>query len=374
MESTDVVGRLDEDLAMLQMSPLYEQLKSLGLPLFRRLSLHDRMIHYTIAGRLWKVALPITFTPFASTQPCSARCVFCSETLVHKEASTLSATLRPDSAYFEGLQRALLALRDLPLCYSLSGLEATDQAAWLEDLLDVLQTHQDDGGKVEEKVLYSNAAGLARETTGERLLPRLRAFDLTRLEISRHHNRQENNDAIMRFRRGQPIQEQAIFERTLRDLLDIEIPVRLVCVLQVGGVDSIKGVWDYLAWAASFGVKDVVFREYSRLHHLYQENQTYRHIESHRVVLEDLLAELFSQPLPQGCTWSGLTVGYYFWNIEMRTAEGVRVTFETSDYQAMKARHRSDTLYKLVYHANGHLCGDWDPSKSIVWSASSTHE
>jgi hypothetical protein len=368
MKEFDGFRALEEDLAMLRSSPLCERLLSLGLPLYKRISSDDRMIDYPIAGRLWKVALPITFTPFASVQPCSARCVFCSETLIHKEASQLSASLRPQHDYFDGLERALFALRDLPLCFSLSGLEATDQAAWLESLLDVLQHHQDGGGRVDEKVLYSNAAGLARETTGERLLPRIRAFGLTRAEISRHHYQQEKNDAIMRFRQGQPIRDTVVFERTLRELLDAEIPVRLVCVLQAGGVAAVEEMWAYLAWAASCGVSDVVFREFSRLHDTYKENQTYRHIESHRVVLEDLLEDLLEDPLPTGCAWTGLTVGYYFWNIEMRTAEGVKVTFETSDYRAMKARHRSDVLYKLVYHANGNLCGDWDPSRTILWT------
>ncbi|MEO0811954.1 MAG: hypothetical protein AAFY60_03760, partial [Myxococcota bacterium] len=32
------------------------------------------------------VALPVTFTPYAAAQPCSARCRFCSETLVPQHA------------------------------------------------------------------------------------------------------------------------------------------------------------------------------------------------------------------------------------------------------------------------------------------------
>lgn len=367
MEDSARFGAVGEDMGIFSVSPLFAQIMSWGLPVYRRFSLEERVLSFTIAGREWRVALPITFTPFASVQPCSARCVFCSETLIHKEASQLSASLRPGADYFERLREVLLALRGLPLCFSLSGLEATDQSTWLEVLLGVLQEHQDGGGVVESKVLYSNAAGLARETTGARLLPILRSFALTRIELSRHHHQEDQNDAIMRFRRGQPIRHQAVFERTVQDLLVAEIPVRLVCVLQSGGVACGRDVWAYLAWAVSCGAKDVVFREFSRLHDIYQENQTSRNIEDRRVSLEALLQEIFLSPLPKGFTWTGLTVGYYFWNIEMMTSEGVRITFETSDYKSMKERHRSEVLYKLVYHANGNLCGDWDPFGSIVW-------
>ncbi len=45
------------------------------------------------------MAQPITFTPFASARPCSARCVFCSETLVHRAVRLLSASLRPQPDY-----------------------------------------------------------------------------------------------------------------------------------------------------------------------------------------------------------------------------------------------------------------------------------
>jgi hypothetical protein len=359
-----------EDLGIVEASPCFPLLMDLKLPILRRLPSSERILSYAIGGQRRKISQPITFTPFASVQPCSARCLFCSETLLHKESSLLSASLRPLSDYFVGLEEALEALRALPMSFSLSGLESTDQADWLERLLETLQRHEEAGGLVEEKVLYSNAAGLARETTGDRLLPRLAEASLTRMEVSRHHHRQEQNDQIMRFRQGQPIRKQAVFERALQDILAAAIPLRLVCVLQSLGVASVGDLWAYVAWAESLGVRDIVFREFSRLHDEYKENQTYRNIEENRIVLEDLLQEILRLGIPEGSEWVRITAGYYYWNLELKTAQGTRVTFETSDYKEMKKRHRSDVLYKLVYHANGNLCGDWDPKREIIWQAS----
>lgn len=357
-----------EDVGLLGRSSFYPSLRTMQIPILLRLPSFERLLSYPIASQARLVAQPITFTPFASTQPCSARCVFCSETLRHKKAKVLSATLRPSETYFEGLQEALRQLRRLPLSFSLSGLEATDQAAWLESLLDVLQEHESDGGKVEEKILYTNAAGLARETTGGRLLPRLRAFDLTRAEVSRHHHTQEKNDAIMRFRPTQAIREQAVFEQSLQDILAV-VPVRLVCVLQTSGIASTEAVWSYVRWAEALGIRDIVFREFSRLHDEYLWNATSRLIEAERVGQDGLLQALFEEGLPSGTTPVCATAGYYFWNLRLQTDLGTFVTFETSDYKEMKARHRSGVIYKFVYHADGRLCADWDPESEILWQA-----
>ncbi len=60
------------------------------------------------------------------------------------------------------------------------------------------------------------------------------------------------------------------------------------------------------------------------------------------------------------------THGYYFDNVRYRR-DGMLVTFEHSDYVAMKACHASDVVYKLVFFANGALCGDWDPERHVLW-------
>ncbi len=356
-----------EELGLFGSSPLYDRLTAAGLTMRRKLAGPERMVRHEIEGVPYRVALPLTFTPFASVKPCSARCVFCSETLIHKESTRLSATLRPRSDYFEGLERALKALQGLPLSYSLSGLEATDDASWLCRVLDLLGAHEDGGGPVEEKVLYTNGNGLSRGKSGGLLLPRLRAFGLTRAEFSRHHPDAARNDQIMRFRADAEVRSAAVFERTVKDALD-HVPVRLVCVLQRGGVDDGAEVRRYLAWADSLGVRDVVFREFSRLGDLYHGNRTSRHIESHRVVLERLLDEIWpdSEGLDPALEPLRLTAGYYYWNLRCRWRGRVDVTFETSDYTEMKTRHRSGDIYKLIFHANGNLCGDWDPDKQVL--------
>ena len=91
---------------------------------------------YNLAGVPKKVARPITFTPFASVEPCTARCHFCSETLIYKKATQLSATLRPGKDYFPLLKNAYYSTGEIPKGLSLSGLEATSDVDWLLQVIE----------------------------------------------------------------------------------------------------------------------------------------------------------------------------------------------------------------------------------------------
>lgn len=308
------------------------------------------------------VSLPVTFTPFASAKNCSARCVFCSETLIFKEASRLSASIRPDAGYFAGLQKALKALKGLRIGISLSGLESTDDPDWLLQTIALLSDFEA-STQVDEKVLYTNASGLAQRTHGKILIPALRAFKLTRAEISRHHFDSAQNNRIMRFRDPNGVALQSEFEPTLKLVL-ADIHVRLVCIVQVDGIATAEDVCHYLEWASALGVNDVVFREFSRTHDLYQANSTLKTIESKRVDIEELMKSSFTD----NSDFEGVELvnGYYYSNLRCRWRDKVTVTFETSDYELMKQLHKSDVIYKLIYHANGNLTADWDPYSCVL--------
>jgi len=357
-------------LGLLGRSQIIHRLIAAGLPIDVRLPSEKKTVRRSISGVDVRVALPITFTPFVSVNPCSARCRFCSETLVHRDATTLSAALRPGRHYFDDLGRALLALGDLPLGLSLSGLEATDDAPFLRRLLACFDEHVVAGGVIRERVLYSNANGLTREKDGQALIAYLARFGIDRVEISRHHPQQAAIAAIMRFFPQSPAGQQAAFEQAVRDASS-QLNVRLVCVVQRGGVEDRAGVEAYLSWAEGLGISDVVFRELARLGDDYRQNEPLRYVAKHRVGIESLLGEILDDDHASGrgpgeFTSEALTAGYYYWSLRLRWRERMTVSFETSDYGEMKARHRSDCVYKLIFHANGNLCADWDPNTRVL--------
>ena len=326
-----------------------------------------RWRRHAIDGREYTFAQPITFTPYAAARPCSARCRFCSENLRDAAGASSSSTLRPGARYFEHLRNGLRALEGLPIGYSLSGLETTDDAAWLFGMLEVLQSHAQ-RSPVTERVLYTNAAGFVGEH-GDALAQRFVDFQLSWTEVSRHHFDAHINQRIMRFREGIAAQEQSAFEHAVRKLGQ-SIPVKLVCIVQTGGVDSAVAVTRYLDWAHTLGVSAVIIREFSQLPARYAVNGTARYIRAHRIAMADLLRQIAHQPeLSTRLRFHRATEGYYFWNVMARDG-ALDVIFEASDYERMHAMHDSNRVYKLVLHTNGNLCGGWDPQRQVLLNAS----
>lgn len=342
-----------------------------GLPLRRRLPPDDdatRWVSHVIGGRRHRVAQPITFTPYAAARPCSARCRFCSENLRETDAGHAAATLRPRVDYFDALRGALAQLRGLPLSYSLSGLETTDDADGCLRMLDALHAAARGGVPVAERVLYSNGAGFA-QAHGDALIDAFARFDLSWVELSRHHPDAVRNQTIMRFRTGEPIADGDAFAAVAHRLRD-RFPLRLVCLVQRGGIDDADGVAAYLRWAATLGAGTVIFREFSRLDDGYRDNATRRYLDAARVPMPALVDAVLASPLRALLTPVERTAGYYFDNLRLRHHDGFDVVFEASDYARMHARHASGALYKLVFHANGRLCGGWSPDRDVLWEAS----
>lgn len=323
-----------------------------------------RWRRFRLGGRELLFAQPLTLTPYASARACSARCRFCSETLRPLHPGRMAAALRPGADYFAGLRRALAALCGLPLSLSLSGLETSDDEDWMLRLLDVLAQAECEGLSVEERVLYSNGAGFARGR-GAELLDALARLRLSWLELSRHHPDAGVNQAIMRFRDGEPVASDAAFAAVARTAA-MRFPVKLVCIVQRGGVEDAEGVARYLAFARARGASAVIFRELSRLDAGYRQNTTWRYVESARVGIDALIAECLDAPRLAALTPLRLTEGYYFRNLVLRDADGLEVVFEASDYGAMHAHHDSGRVYKLVYYPNGHLCAGWEPDRDVL--------
>ena len=320
-----------------------------------------------IGGRPRRMSRPVTFTPYASVQACSARCVFCSENLRLAQTSQAAATLRPGARYLEQLGQALTVLRGVEMGYSLSGLEYTDSPPWMLAVLDLLEEHKKHA-RITERTLYTNAAGFASDV-GDLLMDRLKALAF-RVEVSRHFHQAAGNQAIMRFRPGIAVADQLVFESILRKLAT-KLEVSLVCIAQAGGVQSAAQVLEYLTWARDCGVRKVIFREFSRLGPAYQMNAAAKYIAKRRVTMGGLLAECLEHPaLATHLDLSCLTDGYYFWNLT-GTYHDLDVTFESSDYATMLREHASGRIYKLVFHANGNLCAGWNPVDQILWSANS---
>lgn len=319
---------------------------------------------FKIGDQFYNIQLPITFTPYAAAQPCSARCWFCSENL-RFEDHIASNSLVMIEEYHHHLDQALGELIKIPLGLSLSGLEFSDVLDWALKTIDCLINWQDQGGQWTEKALYSNLAGFANASNRINLITHLKMLELDRLEVSRHHYDEYKNKEIMLFRKNQDISKNNIFIETLNDLHK-EFPTRLVCILQKDGISNLNEVYQYLNWANTLGIRYIIFRELSDItDDRYKPNNTYKKIKFNKISVEKILFEILSAL--DKSLWKPVQIetGYYYWNCMWETPWGT-VVFERSDYGFMKQAHESQAIHKLVFHPNGNLSSDWTPNINVL--------
>ncbi|HJR69000.1 MAG TPA: radical SAM protein [Gammaproteobacteria bacterium] len=81
---------------------------------------------------------------------------------------------------------------------------------------------------------------------------------LSVLAVSRHHHEEAINAKLMNLETETPALMQLCAAN--RDRLS-GMRLRLICVLQRGGVESVGDIQNYVGWAASLGVDDVCFKE-----------------------------------------------------------------------------------------------------------------
>lgn len=200
----------------------------------------------------YSAARPRTFSVLPIARACQARCRFCfSEASVSLEQ--LPNPLKLDlieswsvAARDAGAERFVITGGGEP------GLLAHEQ---LVELMRIGRRH------FEKTVLITNGVHLARLDEPARL-QRLRDYanaGLGVLSISRHHHEVGVNSSIM----GLNTRSEEVFRswRALPPDCRRALPVRLICVLQAGGVQDAGTLSAYLDWAAAEGVNEVCFKE-----------------------------------------------------------------------------------------------------------------
>ena len=172
-------------------------------------------------------------------------------------------------------------------------------------LLEMIDVGKRSLGKV---VLITNGHHLSKLTEPERV-NRLNGYaqaGLHVLAVSRHHHDDDINARLMNLN----IDTGSLARTCATNVSGAErVRMRLICVIQTGGIDSPEQISAYLDWASSLGVEEVCFKELyvststESIFHSYAANRWSR---EHRVplsmVVDFALASGFSQytKLPWG--------------------------------------------------------------------------
>ena len=191
----------------------------------------------------------ISFLPVALA--CQAKCPFC---FSKASVSSDQAPANPDwgqigawltQAQIRGAERAVIT----------GGGEPT---LLREQLL--LRLISACAGAFEKVVLITNGHTLASPNTNQAAkLSALYATGLRVLAISRHHHDAKRNGELMHL--DTPVETLIQTWREKRDLWP-QLRLRLISVLQKGGVEDNPTLERYVSWAADQGVEEICFKEF----------------------------------------------------------------------------------------------------------------
>jgi hypothetical protein len=210
---------------------------SLGLP-HRRVHAYDE-----IKPRA------VSFLPIAHA--CQARCAFCfSKASISHDQEHAKPNWRMiedwlDLASARGAERAVITGGGEPTLLP---------PASLRELVGHC------GKRFDKVVLITNAHQLARlpDVERSRELSALYEAGLRVLAISRHHSDAIRNEGLMGLHT--PVESVIRTWREQRARWPL-LRLRLICVLQKGGVESQIEIERYLSWACQLGVEEVCFKE-----------------------------------------------------------------------------------------------------------------
>ncbi|SCX83869.1 radical SAM protein [Butyrivibrio sp. INlla14] len=296
----------------------------------------------------------LSFTPYIYNE-CSASCRFCSEKLIRDGQAMVCEGIC--DGYREMLEKALAYAGDREIFLSLSGKEPSESPHHLELIAEAVKNAECNGSVIKPRVMYSNLSGFVKNW--DRLLKVIKALNVTRIECSRHFYEEDRNQRIVQFKSGETIKENTVFEDVVKRLGQ-QVPLKMVCVFQKGGVENAEDVVRYLDFARSLGVTGVVFRELSVFADGVDAGPVQQYITDSRIELLDILENLPESEF----AISSINRGYYYFSFQY-CYKDMEVSFEMSDYEEMIKNHTGGELHKLIFYPNGMLCRDWNMQGEI---------
>ncbi|CAN90420.1 probable molybdenum cofactor biosynthesis protein A [Sorangium cellulosum So ce56] len=295
-----------------------------------------------------------------SRQPCNAKCHFCVEELRPasrgRSLSVQKTVEDDDGRYFDAMAASLEALRPLDPTISVTGGEPSHDPR-LPRILALGQAHQ--GRK---RTLTTNGSGLLQQREGKRVIDWIVDTGIQHLNISRAHPDHDRNARLMVMKDGLRADE-------LRSVVAAATAggtrVRLSCVLLEGQIDAVEPIVDYLRFARSLGVDNVIFRQLMKTDPAaVVENHVVKYSDRARVRLEPLLDALSADAR---FSFERQIVGYYYY-VEVFRFEDMDVVFEEADLAQLEETKRSGPgiVHELIFHPNARLASTWHPWDGVL--------
>ncbi len=318
-----------------------------------------RTISFDLFGRPVSVYANANLSIY-SAQTCNAACPFCVEELRPASRGTALSTQKniesDDDRYFAKLEQTFAVLKPLNPTTSITGGEASKDPR----LPRIIRTI--DQFDMRKRTLTTNGSGLLDRREGRRVIDWLCENHFDHLNISIAHRDYTENGKLMRLRESLTRDQLAL---VVELAAQAGIRVRFSCVLLRSSVATLDDVCDYLDFAASLGVDNVIFRQLMKSDPAtHAANSVVRFSEMERVAFEPLLDQISEDPR---FTLTRQIMGYYYY-VEVWRYEAMDVVFEEADLAQLERVKRRDpgTIHELIFHPSATLNSTWQPWDGVL--------
>jgi molybdenum cofactor biosynthesis enzyme MoaA len=213
-----------------------------------------------------------------------------------------------------------------------------------------------------KRTLTTNGSGLLQVRERRRIIDWIGATGVTHLNISVANPDLVRNARTMRLPDGLSLEQLA---EVVQVAAAYGVRVRLSCVLLRSNIASLEEVLDYLAFAHSLGVDNVIFRQLMLTDPAtHTSNHVVRFSERERVQLEQLLDEISRDSRVE---FVRQVMGYYYY-VEVWKYGSMDVVFEEADLTQLEAvkRRAPRIIHELVFHPNACLSATWQPWDTVL--------
>lgn len=223
------------------------------------------------------VPMSLSFLPVAMA--CEASCKFCfSESSISSEQKKLVKDFDKLDYWCEtsksaGAQRFVITGGGEP---GILGLEK------IKEVLTISSKH------FNKNVLFTNGIFLLKNNNIKENVKKLKESGLSILSLSCHHSEQDKLTNIMGINTGYLDILEAIKDMPTND----KPKVRLICVIQKGGVDSFEEIQRYINFAFKYNVEQICFKELyvaATNESLYSKTKENQYCIDHQVSLNEVL-------------------------------------------------------------------------------------
>lgn len=290
---------------------------------------------------------------------CNADCKFCVAQLRYEHRSLLYKKDKlPDSEYLARLEKVLTEIRPLNPSISITG----GEPSLSKKLLPVLEIVDELGFR--KRTITTNGSHLLDNINGNTVIENLIKYHWDHLNISRTSPSDKLNQEIMRYN----CSEGYCDNNMLKTILDISnnssLKHRLSCLLLQDSVNSVDKIKEFVDYYIGLGANNFIFRELMDYDATAVNQEKIDYCVSNKVKLNDIWKDF--EKYPELEPYMNI-LGYYYY-VEIYKYKNATIASESADLnqQSKEFAAHPDTIYEMVFHPNGNLCGSWIDKEKIL--------